>query len=139
MSAVLLIIHIAAAVAIVVLVLLQQGKGADMGAAFGGGGGSQSVFGSRGSANFLTRVTAFLALVFFFTSLSLGFLHTRSSERESVTERVLESEQAAEERPAPATEAQGVESEIPEIPDSSSANSDLDGASDPDAPPAVPE
>ena len=50
-TSILTVIHLVTAIAIVVLVLLQQGKGADMGAAFGGGS-SQSVFGSRGSANF---------------------------------------------------------------------------------------
>jgi preprotein translocase subunit SecG len=64
-------------VSIVVLVLLQQGKGADMGAAFGGGGSSQSLFGSRGSATFLSRATAILALIFFATALGLAYLHTQ--------------------------------------------------------------
>jgi len=64
-------------VSIVILVLLQQGKGADMGAAFGGGGSSQSLFGSRGSANFLSRVTATLTVIFFATSLGLAYLHTQ--------------------------------------------------------------
>lgn len=54
----LLVVHIIAAVVIIALVLLQQGKGADAGAAFGGG--SQTVFGARGSANFLSRTTAIL-------------------------------------------------------------------------------
>ena len=67
-------------VSIVILVLLQQGKGADMGAAFGGGGSSQSLFGSRGSANFLSRVTAALTVIFFATSLSLAYLHTQTGQ-----------------------------------------------------------
>ena len=53
----LLVVHLVIAVAIVVLVLLQQGKGADAGAAFGGGS-SQSLFGAQGSANFLSRTTS---------------------------------------------------------------------------------
>jgi preprotein translocase subunit SecG len=52
---------------------LQQGKGADMGAAFGSGA-SQTLFGSRGTANFLTRTTAVLALVFFGANLTLYYL-----------------------------------------------------------------
>ena len=48
-----------------------------MGAAFGGGGSSQSLFGSRGSATFLSRVTAILALIFFATALGLAYLHTQ--------------------------------------------------------------
>jgi len=67
-------------VSILVLVLLQQGKGADAGAAFGGGGSSQSLFGSRGSATFLSRVTAALAIIFFATSLGLAYLYTESGK-----------------------------------------------------------
>jgi preprotein translocase subunit SecG len=70
-----LVIHVAAALGIIGLVLLQHGKGADMGAAFGGGA-SGSVFGATGSANFLSRSTAALAVVFFMTSLGLAHLAT---------------------------------------------------------------
>ena len=72
------VIHLVAAVSIVVLVLLQRGKGADMGAAFGGGS-SQSLFGSRGSATFLSRITAGLAAVFFVTGLGLAYIYTQQS------------------------------------------------------------
>ena len=78
-TSILTVIHLIAAVAIVVLVLLQHGKGADMGAAFGGGS-SSSVFGSRGSATFLSRLTAALALVFFLTGLSLAYIYTKQSD-----------------------------------------------------------
>ena len=61
------------ALAIIVLVLMQHGKGADMGAAFGGGS-SGSLFGASGSANFLSRTTGILAAVFFTTSLSLAYV-----------------------------------------------------------------
>lgn len=123
---ILLAIHVLAAVAIVILVLLQQGKGADMGAAFGGGGGSQSVFGAKGSANFLSHTTALLATVFFFTSLSLAYLYSRSSEPQSVTDQVVEESQPAEQAPAetepapaPAPDATGgdTESDIPAAPE----------------------
>ena len=70
------VVHLVAAIAIVVLVLLQQGKGADMGAAFGGGS-SQSVFGSQGSASFLSRITAALAAVFFISALCLDYMYTQ--------------------------------------------------------------
>ena len=86
MTSVLLVIHVLAAVAIIVLVLMQQGRGADMGAAFGGG--SQTLFGSRGSANFLSRITGLLAAVFFVTSLTLAYLHSKSSQPQSVTDQV---------------------------------------------------
>ena len=64
-------LHVVVAVVIVVLVLLQQGKGADAGAAFGAGA-SQTMFGSAGTGNFLTRATTIAAVVFFATSLSLA-------------------------------------------------------------------
>ena len=79
MGAVILILHIVAAVGIVALVLLQHGKGADVGAAFGTGSAG-SVFGSSGSANFLSRATAILALVFFLTSLGLTYMSSRSTD-----------------------------------------------------------
>jgi preprotein translocase subunit SecG len=72
---VVLIVHVIVALGIVGLVLLQHGKGADMGAAFGGGS-SGSLFGATGSANFLSRTTAVLATIFFITSLSLAYLAT---------------------------------------------------------------
>lgn len=68
----LLVVQVISAVGVIVLVLLQQGKGADMGAAFGSGA-SGSLFGATGSANFLSRTTAILATVFFLTTLSLAY------------------------------------------------------------------
>jgi preprotein translocase subunit SecG len=73
MEQIVLTIHIFTAIAVIVLVLLQQGKGAEAGASFGGAA-SQTVFGSQGSGNFLTRVTAILVTVFFISSLVLGKL-----------------------------------------------------------------
>ena len=68
-----LLVHVLSAIAVIGLVLVQHGKGADMGAAFGSGA-SGSLFGSTGSANFLSRSTAVLATVFFITSLSLAYI-----------------------------------------------------------------
>ncbi|OFZ97978.1 MAG: preprotein translocase subunit SecG [Betaproteobacteria bacterium RIFCSPLOWO2_02_FULL_62_17] len=83
-----LIVHVIAALGIIGLVLLQHGKGADMGAAFGSGS-SGSLFGSSGSANFLSRATAIFAVVFFATSLSLAYLAThRSTEATGVMDAV---------------------------------------------------
>lgn len=70
-----LTVHVLAALSLIFLVLLQHGKGADMGAAFGGGS-SGSLFGATGSANFLSRTTAALAAVFFLTSLGLAYVAT---------------------------------------------------------------
>ena len=69
---ILLAVQMIAAVAMVGLILVQHGKGADMGAAFGSGG-SGSLFGASGSANFLTRTTAVLATVFFVCTLMLAY------------------------------------------------------------------
>ena len=70
-----LFLHVLAALGIIGLVLIQHGKGADMGAAFGGGS-SGSLFGATGNANFLSRMTAVLATVFFLTSLSMAYIAT---------------------------------------------------------------
>ncbi|MBK7081246.1 MAG: preprotein translocase subunit SecG [Betaproteobacteria bacterium] len=86
---VLLILHILVAVAICGFVLLQHGKGADMGAAFGSGS-SGSVFGSAGSANFLSRSTAALATVFFLSSLALTWYGaSKSAPRDVMQEGVM--------------------------------------------------
>ena len=68
-----LVVHLLVALAIIGLILLQQGKGAEMGASFGAGA-SQTLFGSSGSGNFFSRMTAFLAAVFFATSFTLAIL-----------------------------------------------------------------
>lgn len=80
-----LILHVLIAVALVGLVLIQQGKGADAGASFGSGS-SQTVFGSAGSAGFLTKLTALLALVFFVTSFGLAII---AKQRDAVPDAGL--------------------------------------------------
>ena len=81
-TTVLIIVNVFAALAIIVLALMQQSKG-DMGSAFGGGG-SQSMFGSRGSANFLSRLTAIMCATFFISSLSLAYIYAQRAESKSV-------------------------------------------------------
>lgn len=81
MLSIVLLIHILIAIAIVALVLLQQGKGADMGAAFGSGS-ANTLFGSRGPASFLMKLTGGLVALFFITSLSLGYLAHRKINAE---------------------------------------------------------
>lgn len=83
METLILVIHVLAALVLVGLVLLQHGKGADVGAAFGSGA-SGSVFGSAGSANFLSRTTAILAVVFFATSLALTYFSSHKTESKGV-------------------------------------------------------
>ena len=75
MQEIILVIDILSGVGIIGLVLLQQGKGADMGAVFGGS--SSTIFGSGGAGNFLTRLTTIMAVVFMLTSLTLTYSSAR--------------------------------------------------------------
>ncbi len=100
MESIILVVHVAIAISIIGLVLLQQGKGADMGAAFGSGA-SQTVFGSQGSSSFLSRATAVLATVFFITSLMLAYNSGQSSKGESSIIDMIEKSEQANDVPAP--------------------------------------
>lgn len=79
----LLVVHIIVSIALIGLVLLQQGKGAEAGVAFGSGA-SQTLFGSQGSGNFLTRLTAICATIFFATSLSMAYLAAHGGRGEGI-------------------------------------------------------
>ncbi len=81
------VVHVVTAVILVVLVLMQHGKGADMGAAFGTGSAG-SLFGSSGSANFLSRSTAVAATIFFITSLTLTYLYSHTAAQQGVMDKV---------------------------------------------------
>ncbi|MFZ2541765.1 MAG: preprotein translocase subunit SecG [Gallionella sp.] len=81
------VIHVVAAAVLIGLVLIQHGKGADMGAAFGTGSAG-SLFGSSGSANFLSRSTAVAATLFFVTSLSLTYLYSHTIQEQGVMDKV---------------------------------------------------
>ena len=99
-----IVFHVLIAAAIVGLVLLQRGKGADAGAGFGAGA-SGTVFGARGSASFLSRMTATLAALFFATSLTLAYLGGRKPEApKSVIDRVTLPVPQTQEPPAPTTQ-----------------------------------
>ncbi len=78
MIAALSVLHVIVCIFLIAVVLLQRGKGAEMGAVFGGGA-SSTVFGSRGAGNFLTLLTKICAAVFMLTSLSLSYLHTEQA------------------------------------------------------------
>ncbi len=93
MQSVLLGLHVLFALGLVGLVLMQHGKGADAGAAFGSGA-SATVFGAQGSGNFMSRATGVLAALFFATSLSLAYLSGRGLESVSVTDTVIQLENA---------------------------------------------
>ncbi|MEJ2576781.1 MAG: preprotein translocase subunit SecG [Gammaproteobacteria bacterium] len=83
MQTVLVVVHLLLALGLIGLVLLQHGKGADAGAAFGSGA-SATVFGSRGSANFLSRATGVLAAAFFATSLALAYFAMNTAKDEGL-------------------------------------------------------
>ncbi len=78
MEKLVLVVHLLIAVAIIGAILLQQGKGAEVGASFGGGA-SQTLFGSGGSWNFFSKLTAVLATLFFATSLTLAVMARNSA------------------------------------------------------------
>jgi preprotein translocase subunit SecG len=75
MMTIVIVIHILTSIGLILVVLLQQGKGAEMGAVFGGS--SSTIFGSSGAGNFLTRLTTGMAIVFMITSLTLGYFAGR--------------------------------------------------------------
>lgn len=113
---ILIFVYVIIAIMLIGFVLIQQGKGADMGASFGSGG-SNTVFGSTGSGNFLTRTTAILATLFFVISLILG---SQTADKEKAIDdwqniEVPALEQAAD-SDVPATQAaaqQATESDAP--------------------------
>jgi preprotein translocase subunit SecG len=92
MIASLSVLHVIVCIFLIAVVLLQRGKGAEMGAVFGGGA-SSTVFGSRGAGNFLTLLTKICAAVFMLTSLSLSYLST-----EEAGERLFEGEIEADQQ-----------------------------------------
>ena len=79
METIILFVHVLAAVGVIAMIMLQQGKGAETGASFGAGA-SQTVFGSQGSANFLSRTTAILATIFFITSIGLAMFARQKAD-----------------------------------------------------------
>jgi preprotein translocase subunit SecG len=121
------VFHVLLALGIVGLVLLQRGRGADAGAGFGAGA-SGTVFGARGSASFLSRMTAVLATLFFLTSLGLSYLFSRGTEAPaSVMDRM-----PAQEAPVDPTAIQAEPAPEPAPPASESAAP----AEDPESAPA---
>lgn len=102
-----LVVHVLAALTIIGLVLLQHGKGADVGAAFGSGV-SGSVFGATGSANFLSRATAIMALIFFLTSLGLTYFSSSKSDTRGVmADHPAPAQSLPAQIPGPSTPAAG--------------------------------
>ncbi|MFO7666079.1 MAG: preprotein translocase subunit SecG [Desulfobacterales bacterium] len=85
MSILLIILHVIVCVAIIMIVLLQTGKGADIGAAFGGGS-SQTLFGSTGASTFLSKATTVVAVIFMITSLSLAYISSHKKGSSVMTD-----------------------------------------------------
>ncbi|MDH4040688.1 MAG: preprotein translocase subunit SecG [Gammaproteobacteria bacterium] len=113
MEQIILVVHLLVALAIIGLIMLQQGKGADMGASFGAGA-SQTLFGSSGSSNVLTRATAWLVALFFVSSFSLALLANQRSGAASDLD--LEIPAAVEPAaPAPAQELPVIEQDAPAV------------------------
>jgi len=105
MENLIIIVHVLASLGVIGLVLVQHGKGADAGAAFGGGN-SGSMFGVQGSSNFLTRLTAICVTVFFCTSISLALVASNKHGTKSAVEKSISNLQ-------PSAVSEQVESEEP--------------------------
>lgn len=109
MSLFIIVIHIVACIALIMIVLLQTGKGADMGAAFGGGS-SQTLFGSTGASSFLGKATTGVAILFMLTSLILAYMSGDKSGKSIVMdapapiEQSLPASETAPETPSPTTD-----------------------------------
>ncbi|OAE57624.1 preprotein translocase subunit SecG [Achromobacter xylosoxidans] len=113
MLKILLAVQVISALAIIVLVLLQQGKGADMGSAFGSGS-SGSLFGATGAANFLSRATKWSAVVFFASTAGLAYFSHKGTSGPAVDSGVMQS------FPADRSVPQAPGSSVPATPGASS-------------------
>lgn len=137
---VVLLVHLVLALAIIGLIMLQQGKGAEMGASFGAGA-SQTLFGSSGSGNVLTRATAWMVALFFATSFGLAVLAKQKTDVQDAlgiplptsTERSAVQGEMPEAVPAAAPEAEPLEDlpalDAPAEPEMRSDGATGDGAS----------
>mgnify|MGYP001812499065 CR=1 FL=1 len=128
MDQIIIISHLLVALVIIGLIMLQQGKGADMGASFGAGA-SQTLFGSTGSGNALTRATAWLVAAFFATSFGLALIAKNASAPAS---------DLGIDIPAASMQVEQVPEELPvvddEIPAASAAGDGVEAAPEGDLP-----
>ena len=125
MTALIVTIHVIVSIALILIVLLQTGKGADMGAVFGGAG-SQALFGTTGAATFLGKMTTVAAVVFMITSLSLAYLS--KSGGESVVSNIKPAAQQTQ----PAAPVLPEEQAIPSAGDRQSMPAEIPAESMPD-------
>lgn len=113
MEQIILVIHVLLGFSLIGLVLIQHGKGAEAGASFGAGA-SATVFGSRGSGSFLTRMTTTLALCFAITSLSLAYLATHRGQENQLDQLI---EQVDQRQSAGGSPAAVADDDLPVIPE----------------------
>ena len=123
-NSILLVVQVLLSISLIALVLLQHGKGADAGAAFGSGA-SATVFGARGSGNFMSRATTIVAALFFVVCLALAYIAANREAPDSVTGSVIS--QSIEEAETTGNEA--LSGDLPPLDDS-------DAATQSDLPPA---
>ena len=113
-TTILIVITVFSALSIIVLALMQTSKG-DMGSAFGGGG-SQSMFGARGSANFLSRSTAVMVTVFFTSSIALAYFYAQRDEAQSVVDSSVIGSESVSEVPELSVDDAVLEADSTELP-----------------------
>jgi preprotein translocase subunit SecG len=130
MQTAMIVVHVAACFAVILVVLLSKGKGADLGAAFGGS--SQTVFGSQGAGGMLTKLVAICVGVFMMTSLGLAYISSNRTESTVMTDPVTAGAETpavpAGEEPAPeAGQAPVTQEAVPGADDGGTGASDASG------------
>jgi preprotein translocase subunit SecG len=115
MQTILIVFHLFLAVALIGMILIQHGKGADMGAAFGSGA-SGTVFGAKGSASFLTRLTAGLATLFFITSMVMAYFSAQRDDGSVVLDALPQTEVEVESQPQTDLPPMPADSDVPAAP-----------------------
>ena len=117
---ILFVLQVLVALSLIGFILIQHGKGADAGAAFGSGA-SSTIFGARGSGNFLSRATAVLAFVFLANSLGLGYIATQRVKTEpTLLQQQADSVIMQEQVDIPASPPEDA-TDIPQVPDTATA------------------
>ena len=118
-NSILLVVQVLLSISLIVLILMQHGKGADAGAAFGSGA-SATVFGAKGSGNFLSRTTTVIAILFFVVCLSLAYISSNRDAPDSVAGSVTAQETGVvpmqENDEMPPAEPQGDSSQESDLP-----------------------
>jgi len=127
MESLVILVHVVAAIGITGLVLIQHGKGADMGASFGSGA-SATIFGSVGTGNALTKSTAWLATIFFITSLVLALYAKQQAGQTVQDDGLIQNTEVLNEVPAAVQQdvpgAESVVSDVPQTPATEQAAAD---------------